>query len=196
MYNMQDALISAESLAMLAGTTPETKIVQVHKKEVLTLGADLKVTLTETPTAALGHPMFVFVTSLGHDIGVTVPVNLTNGYQIAAKELTFAGVVEGHTFAQGDHVIIDYYYDSAATAKQITIDSDKFPPYVRIEADTVWTREHDGALLPAKFTMPRVKISSSFTISNAAEGDPSVFDFVAEVFPDNNNKMVVIDVIE
>lgn len=194
MYNMQDALISAESLAMLAGTEVDVKVVQAHKKEVLTLDADKKVTLAETPTSALGYKLHIFSTEQGYDIGEEIPLvegEVTEGYQITDQAITFVG-----SLVEGDKVIVDYYYDSEATAKQIVIETSKFPPYVKIEADTVWTREHDGALLPAKFTMPRVKISSSFTISNAAEGEPSVFDFVAECFPDSDDQIVIIDILE
>ena len=196
MYNMQDALISAEALAVLAGTTVTSKVKQVQYKEVLTLSSSKTVTLTKTPTAQSGYSMFIFLTQEGYDIGITIPVNATNGYQIAGTTITFAGTVDSHLFVEGDKVIIDYYYDSAATAKEIIIDSGKFAGYYKVEADTIWTRETDGALLPAKFTMPRVKIASSFTISNASEGDPSVFDFKAECFPDSANQMAIIDIIE
>lgn len=196
MYNMQDSLISPESFAMLAGTTVATKVVKVHKKEVLTLNTSKEVTITETPVIASATPMFVFVTQHGDDIGITVPSNATNGYQLAVKTLTFNGVVGGHTFAANNKVIVDYYYDSAATAKELVIEAGKFAGYYRLEADTLWKRESDGVDLPAKFIMPRIKMSSAFTISSAAEGDPSVFDFNCEVFPDSSDRMVIIDIIE
>ena len=196
MYNMQDSLISPESLAMLAGTTVATKVVKVHKKEVLTLDANLKVTVAETPVVATATPVFVFLTTNGDDIGVTIPSNAANGYTLLAKEFTFAGVVSGHAMAAGDKVIVDYYYDSAATAKEIIIESGKFAGYYKLEADTLWRRETDGVDLPARFTMPKIKIASSFTIENAAEGDPSVFDFKCEAFPNSSSQMVIIDIIE
>jgi len=196
MYNMQDSLISPESLAMLAGTTVATGVVKVHKKEVLTLNSSKQVTLDETPVIATATPMFVFITVNGDDIGITVPSNVTNGYTLATDQLTFAGTVSSHLFAEGDKVIVDYYYDSAATAKEIVIESGKFAGYYKIEADTLWRRETDGVDLPARFTMPKIKIASSFTIENASEGDPSVFDFKCEAFPNASNQMVIIDIIE
>ncbi len=205
-YNMQDALISAESLAMLVGTAPEKDVLQVQKKDVLTImpievddgvgGTEtvLQVELEETPTSESGYPLFVFLTEHGYDIGEEVPVSVDDaeGYEIDGKVITFIG----EEYKENDKVIVDYYYNSDTTAKRIVVDSSKFPGYYKLEADTIWTREHDGALLPAKFTMPRIKIASSFTIENAAEGDPSVFDFVAECFPDDQNRMVIIDIIE
>ena len=196
MYKMQDSLISPESLAMLVGTTVSAKVVKVHKKEVLTLNSSKEVTTTETPAVASTTPLFVFITVNGDDIGIAIPSNATNGYQLASKTLTFAGTVLSHELIAGDKVIVDYYYDSAATAKEIVIESGKFAGYYKIEADTLWRRETDGVDLPARFTMPKIKIASSFTIENAAEGEPSVFDFNCEAFPNSSNQMVIIDIIE
>lgn len=196
MYNMQDALISAESLAMLAGTDTTTGIVKAHKKEVLTANSSKVITIEETPVIATATPMFIFLTNHGYDAEIKIPLAATNGYEITGSEITFDGTVDGHEIVEGDQFIVDYYYDSEATAKNITIEAAKFPGYYKVEADTVWTREHDGAEIAAKFTMPRVKISSSFNIENAAEGDPSAFDFIVECFPDSQDRMVVIDVLE
>ena len=195
-YNMQDALISPESLAILAGTEVATKVKQVHTKEVLTLDSSLEVSLENIPTLEKGYPITVFLTQHGYDIGDEIPDADTNGYQLDYNDILFDGTIKGHSLVEGDKVIVDYYYDSEATAKEIIIESGKFPGYYEIEADTIWTRENDGILVPAKFTMPRIKIASNFTISNAAEGEPSVFDFVCECFPDSNNAMVIIDIIE
>ena len=171
-FNMSDALISAQSFAILSGTAVVTKQVKVHKKEVLTLNSSLQVTLTQTPVIDATNPMFVFITESGDTsaIGTTVPSNATNGYQLATPTITFAGTVGGHLMAVGDVVIVDYYYNSATTAKEFVIDSGKFSGYFRIEADCLWRRESDGVDLPAKFIMPRSKMASNFTITMASEG--------------------------
>ena len=188
MYNMTDSLISPESLAMLAGTQVVTGAKPAHKKEVLTLGATGTATLTETPVVATATPMFVFETQEGYDIGTELA--LTTGYTIAGKVIT---VVDG---VAGDKIIVDYYYTSGTATQSITIEVDKFPGYYMLEAETLWTRETDGALLPALFTMPKIKFASAFSIENAATGDPATFDFNCECFPDSDNKMVVIDIIQ
>lgn len=195
-YSMQDSLISPESLAMLAGTTAIARSVQVHKKEVLELDDSMQATLAEVPSIKAEYPMFVFITQGGDDIGITVPSDITSGYQLTEQVIKFNGSIDDHTFAEGDKVIVDYYYTSETTAKEIIIEANKFPGYYLLEADTLWRRESDGKDLPARFIMPKVKIASSFTISNAAEGDPSVFDFMVECFPDDNNQMVIINIIE
>jgi len=143
MFNMQDSLISAQSFSILSGTTVTTKQVKVHVKDVLTLNSSLQVTLTHIPSTTTAAPMFVFLTESGDTsaIGITAPANATNGYTIASQTMTFAGTVSSHLFVTGDVVIVDYYYDSAITAKEFVIDSSKFSGYYRIEADCLWSNK-------------------------------------------------------
>ena len=189
MYNMTDALISPESLAMLLGTDPVASASKaVHKKESLVVEeeGDALVVKAEKDIDTDSN-FFVFESQFGYDVGdeVTVTVGDINGNVID---------VDDNGLSAGDRVIVDYYYLAKTTT--MTVEVDAFPGYYMLEAETLWTREHDGALLPAVFTMPRVKFASNFSIENAATGDPATFDFNAECFPDAQNQMVVIDVIE
>lgn len=187
MYNMTDALIQPESLALLLGSAIEDALAKpIPKKEFLVVGAGGTVTLAETPTTETGFEMFVFETTLGYDIGTELVV--TTDYSIAADVITFTGLTEG------DRVIVDYYYDAAV--KTMTIDVDKFSGYYYIEAKSLWRRESDGVDLEAIFTMPRVKFTSNITVENAASGDPATFDFNVECFPDEFGQQVVIDVVQ
>lgn len=187
MYNMTDALIQPDSLAMLLGTDITTSAAKpVPKKEFLVVGSAGTVTLSETPTTDTDFDMFVFETALGYDIGATVA--LTSGYTITGKVLTFIALEEG------DRVIVDYYYD--APVETMTVEVDKFAGYYYLEAKSLWRRESDGVDLEAIFTMPRVKFTSNITIENSASGDPATFDFNVECFPDEFNQQVVIDVVQ
>ena len=185
MYNMTDALIQPESLAMLLGTdivNDEAK--PVHKKEFLVVGENGTVDLAHTPSA--NTDIFVFETTLGYDIGAEL--ELTTGYTIVGDTITFVSLTEG------DRVIVDYYYD--APVQTMTVEVDKFAGYYYIEAQSLWRRESDGVDLPAYYIMPRVKFSSNFSIENAAAGDPATFDFNVECFPDEFNRQVIIDVVQ
>ena len=189
MYNMTDALISPESLAMLLGTDPVASASKpVHKKESLVVeesGMNLEITTEKNIDKSSNF--FVFESQLGYDVGDAITV--------APGDITDNVIdITGSGLSAGDRVIVDYYYLAQTTT--MTVQVDAFPGYYMIEAETLWTREHDGALLPAVFTMPRVKFSSNFSIENAASGDPATFDFNTECFPDINNQMVIIDVIE
>lgn len=188
-FTAQDALISPEGLAILIGNSASTGAVAVHKKETLTAvsSTGIKVTLAETPT--VGKSIFVFKTTDGISIGEEIVV--TTGYTIAGKEITFPADV-----LEGDMVIVDYYYTSSATAKTVKVTAKDFPGYYSLEGYTTWTDKTTGAEVVALYTMPKVKLKPDFKLDQAAEGDPSVFDFNMDVFPDANNDMVVITILE
>lgn len=195
MYNMTDALISAESLSMLTGTELDEGKQYVHKKEVVRLPSDsYEVDLEREPvTGEDDYPMFVFKTTDGYDIGEEISEGSGDGeYALSGKTLTF-----GNDFDQGqDRFIVDYYYETESTNKRMTIKAQNFPGYYRLEAETLWRRESDGEDLPAIFTMPRVKIASDFNIENTSAGDPATFEFNVEAFPNADDEMVIIDVVE
>lgn len=183
MYNMTDALISPEGLSLLFGTEVVKGSKPRHYKEVKTLDADAKITLDHEP--APNTDIFIFQTTNGDDIGTEVT---SEDYTITDSEITFTGLTEG------DNVIVDYYYTADTTSLEITVD--KFSGYYTLEADTLFRRESDGKDLPATYTMPKIKFASNVSIENAATGDPATFDFNAECFPNSDNKMVIIDVVE
>ena len=85
--------------------------------------------------------------------------------------------------ALADAVIVDYYEEKKAGARQIEITPDKFGGNFYLEAETLF-RTQDGVDLPAIFTIPNCKIQSNFTFTMANSGDPSTFNFVMDAFPD------------
>ncbi len=82
-----------------------------------------------------------------------------------------------------DAVIVDYYEEKVADARQIEITPDKFGGNFYLEAETLF-RTQDGVDLPAIFTIPNCKIQSNFTFTMASSGDPSTFTFTMDAFPD------------
>lgn len=187
MYNMTDALIQPEALAMLLGSDLATNTgatqKAVPKKEFLVLDSTGKATLEFEPDT--DSDMFVFETLLGYDIGTEI---LEAAYTVVGKVLT---VTAG---AEGDRIIADYYY--LADTKTMSIVVDKFSGYYYLEAKTLWREESTGDDFEAIYTMPRIKFSSNITIENAATGDPATFDFNLEAFPNEFGEMVVIDIVE
>ena len=82
-------------------------------------------------------------------------------------------------------------------ATEITVAPDDFGGYFYVEADTLY-RNQDGKDMAATITFPKVKIQSGFTLTMAANGDPSTFDFVMDAFPAytyfDQTKKVVCDI--
>lgn len=73
----------------------------------------------------------------------------------------------------GDIVLVDYYTKKTAKTQQIEITADTFGGNYYLEADTLFRRESDGVDMPAIFVIPNCKIQSNFTFSMASSGDPS-----------------------
>lgn len=183
LFKMEDALISPSTLAVLAGDEVVEGTRRVHKKEVLTVSGG-SVTVSETPID--GPTLNVFKTTDGSDIGDEVTTNTPVGNDIG---LTGA--------SDGDLVIVDYYYDTGATTKTITISADKFPSYYTLEAETLFRRESDAMDVPALFTMPKIKIKPNFTITMQNTSDPSSFSFECDAFkPANGSDIAVLEILE
>jgi hypothetical protein len=86
-------------------------------------------------------------------------------------------------FHQGCVVLVDYYVEKNADARQIEITPDKFGGNYYLEASTLF-RDTNGVDMPAEFIIPNCKIQSNFTFTMASSGDPSTFTFTMDAFPD------------
>ena len=82
-----------------------------------------------------------------------------------------------------DSVLVDFYVERKAAAKQIEITPDKFGGNYYVEASTLF-RDTNGVDMPAEFIIPNAKIQSNFTFTMASSGDPSSFTFTMDAFPD------------
>lgn len=185
-FSFEDALISAEGMAILTGAGlleagADNKI-RVHQKAVLTgTIAEKKVTVVMTDAipangTLVTEDIFGFILDnneeiserLGAGTGTAASVEFANG----ATQTT--GTVS---------VLVDYYVDMTAGAKEITITADQFAGYYYIEGDTLFRRQADGVDLPAQLVIPNAKIQTNFTFTMAPSGDPSTFTFTADAFP-------------
>ena len=92
---------------------------------------------------------------------------------------------------------LDFYVMMTGEATEITVAPEDFGGYFYVEADTLY-RNQDGKDMAATITFPKVKIQSGFTLTMAANGDPSTFDFVMDAFPAytyfDQTKKVVCDI--
>lgn len=184
-FSFEDALISAEGMAILTGAglleaSGDNKV-RVHQKATVTGTIEAKkvtVVLTDAIPAngtLVTEDIFGFVLDsneeisarLGAGIGTAASIQFTN-------ETEATGTVT---------VLVDYYVDMTAGAKEITITADQFAGYFYIEGDTLFRRQADGVDLPAQLVIPNAKIQTNFTFTMAPSGDPSTFTFTADAFP-------------
>lgn len=113
---------------------------------------------------------------------VTVASPYTATSAAPAKFQLGASTDEGAKNYANVNVKLDFYVVMKDNSSKITIKPDDFGGYFYVEADTLY-RNQDGKDMAATLTFPKVKIQSGFTITMAANGDPSTFDFVMDCFP-------------
>ena len=165
---VQDALLSPDSLALLWGTQVGTSNVtkQVTANAV---GADTTgiVTLTATPVA-----------------GTVKVINASSGALIA-------GAVDGLEFTpttiaqtEGINVVVTFA-TVVANAKEIILTNDNFPQAMRLVGETFVIDETTGGKKLIQIDIPKFKINSNFSFSMDAEGDASVFDFSGVALADD-----------
>lgn len=178
MFNIQDALLSEDSLAMLTGTemvtNATTKITRTVKKVVVNEGTEevpaLVVTLDETPDTS-STTTYLDGTALEAQ-----PAWTANEGSVAGGKLTFTTGVEA-----GDEVQVKYTV-TPTNATTVSIKSDKFPGYYKVVGDTVVRNAKTGIDEPFQIVIHKAKLQPGFTLTFQADGDPSVFDLNMEVF--------------
>ncbi len=184
-FKMEDALISPESFAMLAGGTLSKAItIYMHKKEIVLASAGGAGTLGDAASAAAGYEpnVYAYDTATG-DIGAKEA-----GASVAGAALTGA--------TADSYVLVDFYVEK--TGDQIIVESDKFAGTFKLEADTLF-RQLDGTDVSAQFVVPKAKIKTNFEMNMEPSGDPSSFNFEMDVFSEKNvdgkNVMFYLDIL-
>lgn len=208
-FNMEDALISPESLSILAASglteASEGEPVYIHTTSTVTVGAKNTIKLPGiyachpkgTGTLAVGTldqltkdkaaNADIFCMILDDNGRVTtepcVPAAVV--YDANGTTITcYANGATGHTdLAEGTIVLVDYYVCHTSGVKVINITPDIKGQNFYIEASTLFRDEASGQDMPAEFVIPNGKVQSNFTFSMASSGDPSTFSFVVDAFP-------------
>lgn len=201
--NLQDALISPISFAMLSGAgifesdtfeDTQKQIVHVTEDQVCENGK-IKIKYAVAP----GTDVYAYVLdeagAVEHYLAGTqkyvaaVPEEkdelgkVTKAATPAYIELNDLAGLSGTNF-DNKVIRVDYYaVKSANEIQQLNLTPEDFAGFYYIEAEGLWRNEADGVDYPCVITIPRGKIQTNFTLSMSAEGDPSTFDFVVDAMP-------------
>jgi hypothetical protein len=177
-FKMQDALISQKGFAILSGAglveSASGKAINVHTTETVIAG-ETSLSLSDTPVE--GASIYVVEMKDGEMVGSP----------IAGKATGNAVSADGGTLTKGTTYLVDYYVAKTAGVTEMTIEAGKFAGYYYVEASTLFRNEADGSDKAAEFVIPKAKVQSNFTFTMAPTGDPSVFDFTLDAFPDYTN---------
>lgn len=198
-FNMEDALISPESFAILSGAglinaSTDTPI-YVHSTQQVEVETDGQIVLKDALAAWSGNGTATAPEGYAHAGADIFCMLLDDAGQVVGEPCVPASIAHSgnnttitcdcHEKAvKGAIVLVDFYVKHTSGAMQIDITPDEFGGYYYLEAATLFRRESDGKDLPAEFIIPRCKVQSNFTFTMAATGDPSTFSFVLDAFPD------------
>lgn len=158
---MQDALLSMDSLALLSGNEVESTT-NVTKRERIKADATGKGTIKETPVGAIS------VYKL-EDGSMTEEVS---GASVAGLEIT--GLTADTTYA------VFYEYSAPVGTKTVRFTSDKFPSTYRVVGDTLVRDHTTGKDKVAQFFIPKAQLQAGFTLSMDVE-NVSTFDFNLDI---------------
>lgn len=182
--NMEDALLTPESFAILAGASltaaSSGNIMYVHTTSQVEVKEANKITLSGIKASQkAGAEIYCITLSESGEVE-TEPCRPTK-VEISGEDTVITCEAAKNV---GDIVLVDYYVEKTAGAVQIEITPDILSTYFYIEGSTLYRRESDGVDMPAEIVIPKGKVQSNFTVSMASTGDPSTFNFVVDTFPD------------
>lgn len=208
-FTMEDALISPEGFMILSGAglveasgsntikQHATRVVQLKKEEVTSSsiafpwGEDYDAPYVNSD----GNYAYGMLMSGGEIVSEpyiidysdgTVTIDLLKGTVNKDAPKTDNDYTPSYTADPKypiDAVLIDYYIERKANARQINITPDSFGGNFYLEASTLF-RDTNGIDMPAEFIIPNCKVQSNFTFTMASSGDPSTFTFTMDAFPD------------
>ena len=189
-FNLQDALLNPQTIAMQAGTElkREKAVIKTREtvlSEIVPAGegdpTHVQIELKRTPLAS---GIFVFKTSNG--VNQNEKVSLENA-EIANKKITLPIEV----LNAGERVVVHYRFETVKDAETIIIDSNKFAGFYEGVGDMIWRNETTGVDELVQIQIPKLKLSSSFTLTMQPDGDPAVFDTNIDVFKEVGESQMV-----
>lgn len=195
-FNMEDALISMESLSILAASdliaAEEGAPIYVHTTSQVEVKEKNKIVLPEIACWTSGEhkkenaDIFCMVLDDNGKVAAEPCVPKDVAYEGKTTVVTcLADGTKGNTkdLEVGSVVLVDYYVEKVSGAKMIEITPEIKGQNFYIEASTLFRDEDTGVDMPAEFVIPNGKVQSNFTFSMASSGDPSTFSFVVDAFP-------------
>lgn len=165
---MQDALVSPDSLAFLWGTNATAEGATNYHVVETGLAVDDGAGVGEIQLdAGVGFNDIV--------AGNYFALNTDGSEDKIAVAIDTAGVVTGALTIGEDYKV--FFERTSSTGRSITLSNDNFPSAVKMIGTTFVIDQDSGKKKLVQIEIPKLKINSNFSFSMDAEGDASVFDF-------------------
>lgn len=192
--SLEDATFTNDALAMMTGNNLITSSKEIYRRDVLIVSND-SATLTKTPVGDLiGLYELNSDGSNGTELTLDDDATLTTGeYQITDKNITlFSG-----DYPDGTKLVAYYKVATDASSETITISSDKFAGSFKLVLDCLIRDAVTKQDYAAQIIVHNCKMEDNWSITMAAEGDPSVFTMPIEVLkPADGTEMYTITIYD
>ena len=207
--NIEDALFSPKSMAIMLGDGTVTKASAQDVDRVAVLRLDSEGKLPEYFTADVydadagsarkkvyigssttPQGMIAFASSgvtLKHSVSET-GATLDSSLTIAELQAAHASAVAPYSSHAGEKIFVTY--SVKATTKTIVISGDSFPGTYYVTGDTYSRSDVDGSDQFFQFIIPKAKMTAENTITLEAEGDPSTFNMNLTVLRPESGEMM------
>lgn len=172
--NFESQIFSAGLLSLLLGTETieeqTANIFKVDTRKVKDVSGDLQVTLSKTVDPSIAPTAFKYVNGV-----ITNPIQIDS---VSNNTVTFnpSGINDG------DEVQVFYQTKTANKAYRIPIETNKFPPYVKLVGDTFFSDELTGKIVDSQFTFFKARALPTAELAMANSGDPSSISLKFDIF--------------
>lgn len=199
-FTVEDALMSPMGLAVLSGaglinaSTDNSARVHVTLSKTVEDGNKITIDLAdlqeETGLVTAKSfivcnkiPMYATVVGSAGNVDDFLEIKeLTEAFKVTEDDSCVLEVNTTNNVA-GKTVVVDFYLAMTNSVTTVEIGPGDFGGFYYVEAQTLFRDEATGKDVAAELIFPKVKISSGFTFTMAASGDPSTFNFTMEAFP-------------
>ena len=207
--NIEDALFSPKSMAIMLGDGTVTKATAQDINRVAVIRLDAEGKMPEYFTADIYDKdmgsarkkiyigsstaptgMVAFASS-----GITLKTAVAETGTVLDSTLTLAELQAAHSSAvdtyashAGEKIFITY--SIKATTKTIVVSGDTFPGTYYVTGDTYSRSDVDGSDQFFQFIIPKAKMTAENTITLEAEGDPSTFSMNLTVLRPEDGEMM------
>lgn len=194
--SLQDAVFTNEVIAMMSGNDIQSGASNIYQREELTVTAN-KASISFTPVNATNGLISVYKLNddgtHGEEIVYTSTTVAAGKYTLTTKQLTF----NTGEFTDGTKIVAYYQVKTATDAKKITLTSDKFAGTYKVVLDCLVRNVVDEQDYAAQIVINKAKMEDNWSLSLAAEGDPSVFDIPMEILkPVNSTEMYTMTIYD
>jgi len=177
--NLESAVFDNKVIAEMTGNDIVTGAKELYGYEIVTVASNAA-TLEYTPqddAALIGvYPL----SALGveqEELAYNSGTLATGEYSYTGKSLSFFA----SDLEDGTKVAVYYRKSTDATAQTITISSDSFAGSFKLVLDCLVVGTGDKKIYAAQIIIPTAKMEDNWSISMAAEGDPSVHTIPIEI---------------